>query len=94
MFGVIHYAIHYTIPHKIHYTKFRKCRHIYANNNNYYVLIFSTRVKFIMEKIILVINYTKISLNFISSFFPPNIGDSRFYKNIFEMMKFLKKMVL
>ena len=47
-----------------------------------------------MEKIILVINYTKISLNFISSFSPPNIGYSRFYKNIFEMMKFLKKMVL
>ena len=36
-----------------------------------------------------IINYTMILLTFICSFSPLNLGDSRFHRNILEIMKFL-----
>jgi len=51
----------------VHYTKFRKSRNIYENNDNYVGFIFNTMIKYIMEITNLIMNYTMILLTFIDS---------------------------
>jgi hypothetical protein len=49
----------------IHYTQFRKYRHIYGNNNNYVGFVFNTKKKFTRANKYQDINYKLILLTFI-----------------------------